>query len=267
MAEGTALDDVKSRRISETILTAREIYHRYKTKKGGEIEVIHNISLGIRYGEFLGIVGSSGSGKTTLLKILAGLIKPTSGVVYYKNKPLDGPTPAISLVFQNPALFPWLTVLDNVMLALKSLDRLSKEEMIERCRSYLDMVGLSGFELAYPNELSGGMKQRAVLARALVTNPDILLMDEPFSNVDPLTAVSLRREVDLMRLSETIPPSSVVLVSHNVEEIVELSDRVIVLTSRPARIAAELDIPLPRPRDKRSPEFYDFVDKIFTLMS
>ncbi|MEM3096391.1 MAG: ABC transporter ATP-binding protein [Nitrososphaerota archaeon] len=251
----------------EAILKARNISHSYRTRKGGVLEVIRDISLDVRYGEFLGIVGASGSGKTTFLKILAGLIKPDAGQVLYKNRPLEGPTPAISLVFQLPTLFPWLTVLENVMLALRSVDRLSEREMTERSRAFLDMVGLSGFESAYPGELSGGMKQRAVLARALVTNPDILLMDEPFSSVDPLTAVSLRREVDMMRMSEAIPPSSVVLVSHNVEEIVELSDRVVVLTSRPARIAGELEIPLQRPRDRRSSEFYDYVDKIFTLMS
>ncbi len=254
-------------RTREAILSIRNIRHSYKTRKGGELEVIRDLSLDVEYGEFLGIVGSSGSGKTTLLKILAGLIKPDSGTVLYKNKPLDGPTPAISLVFQLPALFPWLTVLENVMLALRSFDNMTQEEKIARSRTFLDIVGLSGFESAYPGELSGGMKQRTVLARALVTNPDVLLMDEPFSSVDPLTAVSLRREVDMMRISETIPPSSVVLVSHNVEEIVELSDRVIVLTSRPARIAGELRISMERPRDRRSADFYDYVDKIFTLMS
>jgi NitT/TauT family transport system ATP-binding protein len=251
----------------ESILRAVDISHSYKTKKGMEIEVFKNLSLDLYYGEFLGIVGQSGSGKTTLLKIMAGLIKPVSGVVLYKGKAVDGPTPAISLVFQEPALFPWLTVLENVMLALRRFKDHSKQEMVERALSYLDMVGLSGFENSYPGELSGGMKQRVVLARALVTNPDILLMDEPFSNVDPLTAVSLRREVDMLRQHESLPPTSVILVSHNVEEIVELSDRVAVLTSRPARVAGEITINMPKPRDRRSPQFYEYVDAIFTLMS
>ncbi|MCS7129159.1 MAG: ABC transporter ATP-binding protein, partial [Candidatus Caldarchaeum sp.] len=166
-----------------------------------------------------------------------------------------------------PALFPWLTVLENVVLALKRFKELSREEVVERARSYLDMVGLSGFESVYPGELSGGMKQRVVLARALVTNPDVLLMDEPFSNVDPLTAVSLRREIDMLRAHETLPPSSVLLVSHNVEEIVELSDRVIVLSGRPAEIKGEVKISMEKPRDRRSPLFYEYVDAIFTLMS
>lgn len=251
----------------DAILQVVNVSHSYRTKKGLTIEVLRDMNIDLLYGEFLGIVGQSGSGKTTLLKIMAGLIKPVKGCVLYKGSPVNGPTTAISLVFQEPALFPWLTVLENVALALKRFKDHSREEVVERARSYLDMVGLSGFENSYPGELSGGMKQRVVFARALVTNPDILLMDEPFSNVDPLTAVSLRREVDLLRQHETLPPSSVILVSHNVEEIVELSDRVIVLAGRPAQVVGEVKIDMEKPRDRRSSEFYDFVDKIFTLMS
>lgn len=249
------------------ILQVVNVSHSYVTKKGAVLEVLKNMSFDLRYGEFLGVVGQSGSGKTTLLKIMAGLIKPSSGTVLYKGKPVNGPTPAISLVFQEPVLFPWLTVLENVMLALKRIENISKDEMKIKAMSFLDMVGLSGFENSYPGELSGGMKQRVVLARALVTNPDVLLMDEPFSNLDPLTAVSLRREIDLLRAHETLPPSSVLLVSHNVEEIVELSDRVLVLTSRPASVAGEVVIRMEKPRDRRSPRFYEYVDEIFTLMS
>uniref|UniRef100_A0A7C5U428 ABC transporter ATP-binding protein n=1 Tax=Caldiarchaeum subterraneum TaxID=311458 RepID=A0A7C5U428_CALS0 len=231
------------------------------------LEVLRNLTFDLHYGEFLGVVGQSGSGKTTLLKIMAGLVKPSAGQVLYKGKPVNSPTPAISLVFQEPVLFPWLTVLENVMLALKRAENISREEMMIKAQSFLDMVGLSGFENSYPRELSGGMKQRVVLARALVTNPDVLLMDEPFSNLDPLTAVSLRREIDMLRQHETLPPSSVLLVSHNVEEIVELSDRVLVLTSRPAQIAGEIKINMEKPRDRRSPKFYEYVDAVFTLMS
>ncbi len=253
--------------MDDALLSVVNVSHNFYTKKGMVIEVFKNLNLKLNYGEFLGIVGQSGSGKTTLLKIMAGLLKPTSGVVLYKSKPINGPTPAISLVFQEPALFPWLTVLDNVALALKRFENFSKEEMVERARSYLDMVGLSGFEYAYPGELSGGMKQRVVLARALVTNPDVLLMDEPFSNVDPLTAISLRREIDMLRAHESLPPSSVLLASHNVEEIVELSDRVLVLSGRPAQVKGEIKIDMEKPRDRRSPAFYEYVDAIFTLMS
>ncbi|MEM1937170.1 MAG: ABC transporter ATP-binding protein [Candidatus Caldarchaeum sp.] len=251
----------------EPIISVVDVSHSFYTRKGMNIDVLKNMNINLYYGEFLGVVGQSGSGKTTLLKIMAGLIKPTSGKVLYKSKPLDGPTPAISLVFQEPALFPWLTVLENVVLALKRFKELSKQEAVERARSYLDMVGLSGFEYVYPGELSGGMKQRVVLARALVTNPDVLLMDEPFSNVDPLTAVSLRREIDMLRAHETLPPSSVLLVSHNVEEIVELSDRVVVLSGRPAEVKGEIRVLMEKPRDRRSPQFYEYVDQIFTLMS
>ncbi|MEM0442727.1 MAG: ABC transporter ATP-binding protein [Candidatus Caldarchaeum sp.] len=251
----------------EPIISVVDVSHSFYTRKGMNIDVLKNMNINLYYGEFLGVVGQSGSGKTTLLKIMAGLIKPTSGKVLYKSKPLDGPTPAISLVFQEPALFPWLTVLENVVLALKRFKELSKQEAVERARSYLDMVGLSGFEYVYPGELSGGMKQRVVLARALVTNPDVLLMDEPFSNVDPLTAVSLRREIDMLRAHETLPPSSVLLVSHNVEEIVELSDRVLVLSGRPAEVKGEIRVLMEKPRDRRSPQFYEYVDQIFTLMS
>ncbi|MEM2224606.1 MAG: ABC transporter ATP-binding protein [Candidatus Caldarchaeum sp.] len=251
----------------EALLSVVNVSHSFYTKKGMVIEVLKDMNIELKFGEFLGVVGQSGSGKTTLLKIMAGLLKPTSGIVLYKGKPVNGPTPAISLVFQEPALFPWLTVLENVVLALKRFENLSKDEMVERAKAYLDMVGLSGFEYAYPGELSGGMKQRVVLARALVTNPDVLLMDEPFSNVDPLTAVALRREIDMLRAHETLPPSSVLLVSHNVEEIVELSDRVLVLSGRPAQVKGEVLISMEKPRDRRSPAFYEYVDQIFTLMS
>ncbi|MEM0441417.1 MAG: ABC transporter ATP-binding protein [Candidatus Caldarchaeum sp.] len=249
------------------ILQVVNVSHSYYTKKGVMLEVLRNLTFDLHYGEFLGVVGQSGSGKTTLLKIMAGLVKPSAGQVLYKGKPVNSPTPAISLVFQEPVLFPWLTVLENVMLALKRAENISREEMMIKAQSFLDMVGLSGFENSYPRELSGGMKQRVVLARALVTNPDVLLMDEPFSNLDPLTAVSLRREIDMLRQHETLPPSSVLLVSHNVEEIVELSDRVLVLTSRPAQIAGEIKINMEKPRDRRSPKFYEYVDAVFTLMS
>ncbi len=254
-------------KVLESILECRDIHVSYNLRKGMVVKVFEGLSISVRYTEFLGIVGPSGCGKTTLLKVMAGLVKPSVGAVYYKGQPLNSPTPAIALVLQNFALFPWYTVLENVMLALSKDKELSKQDKLERCRAFLNMVGLSGFESAYPAELSDGMKRKVMLARALVTQPDVLLMDEPFSNVDPLTAISLRREIESMWLSESLPPSSVVLVSHDIEEVVELCDRVIVLTPRPAKIAATLDISLPRPRIRRSREFYEYVDEIFTLMS
>jgi len=253
--------------VLEHILEARGISYGYHLRKGTNLQVLENLSLAVRYAEFLGVVGPSGCGKTTLLKILAGLTKPSRGSVVYKGEELKQPTTAISLVFQSFSLFPWFTVLENVMLALSKIPGLNRQEKIERSRAFLDMVGLSGFESAYPGELSGGMKQRVTLARALVTHPDVLLMDEPFSNVDPLTAISLRREIEMMWLSESLPPSAVVLVSHDIEEVVELADRVVVLSSRPSHIVAEVNIALARPRVRRSNEFYDYVDRVFTLIS
>ena len=251
----------------EALLELRNITFSYKLRKGGKLQVFNDLSLKVRYAEFLGIAGPSGCGKSTLIRIMAGLLKPESGVVLFRGKPLERPTPRIAVMFQNPALFPWYTVLENVMLALIHEKELSREEKIERAKVFLDMVGLIGFESAYPAELSGGMKSRVALARALVSQPDLLLMDEPFSNLDPLTAISLRREIETLWQNQSLPPSSVVIVSHDIEELVELCDRVIVLTQRPVKVAGEVRIDLERPRSRRSEEFYRYVDEIYTLLS
>ena len=258
---------VRRTKITEAILEARDIHLSFRLRRGMEIKLFEGFNLSVMYAEFLGMVGPSGCGKTTLLKILAGLLRPEKGEIYYKKQKLEKPTPAISLVMQPAGLLPWYTVLENVMLALHNEKNLTKEEKIERCRVFLDMVGLSAFESAYPAELSDGMRQKVALARALVTHPDILLLDEPFSNVDPLTAVSLRSEIESMWMNESMSPSSVVLVSHDIEEIVELCDRVIVLNGRPTEIVASIEIDLPRPRSRRSRNFYKYVDEIFTLLS
>jgi len=251
----------------EALLELRNITFSYKLRKGEKLQVFNDLSLKVRYAEFLGIAGPSGCGKSTLIRIMAGLLKPESGVVLFRGKPLERPTPRIAVMFQNPALFPWYTVLENVMLALIHEKELSREEKIERAKVFLDMVGLIGFESAYPAELSGGMKSRVALARALVSQPDLLLMDEPFSNLDPLTAISLRREIETLWQNQSLPPSSVVIVSHDIEELVELCDRVIVLTQRPVKVAGEVKIDLERPRSRRSEEFYRYVDEIYTLLS
>ena len=251
----------------EALLELRNITFSYKLRKGEKLQVFNDLSLKVRYAEFLGIAGPSGCGKSTLIRIMAGLLKPESGVVLFRGKPLERPTPRIAVMFQNPALFPWYTVLENVMLALIHEKELSREEKIERAKVFLDMVGLIGFESAYPAELSGGMKSRVALARALVSQPDLLLMDEPFSNLDPLTAISLRREIETLWQNQSLPPSSVVIVSHDIEELVELCDRVIVLTQRPVKVAGEVRIDLERPRSRRSEEFYRYVDEIYTLLS
>ncbi|MCC6023410.1 MAG: ABC transporter ATP-binding protein [Thaumarchaeota archaeon] len=253
--------------IKEPILELRDIVFGYKLRKGENIRIFDGLSLDVKYAEFVGIAGPSGCGKSTLIRIMAGLIKPEKGEVLFRGKPLKKPTSRIGIMFQSPALFPWYTVLENIMLALIHEKDLSEKDKIERARVFLDMVGLTAFESAYPAELSGGMKARVALARALVSQPDLLLMDEPFSNLDQLTAISLRREVESLWLNQSMPPSSVVMVSHDIEELVELSDRIIVLTKRPAKIAGIVEVDLDRPRQRRSPEFYKYVDEVYTLLS
>ncbi|MCL7385911.1 MAG: ABC transporter ATP-binding protein [Thaumarchaeota archaeon] len=253
--------------IKEPILELRDVVFGYKLRKGENIRIFDGLSLDVKYAEFVGIAGPSGCGKSTLIRIMAGLIKPEKGEVLFRGKPLKKPTSRIGIMFQNPALFPWYTVLENIMLALIHEKDLSEKDKIERARVFLDMVGLTAFESAYPAELSGGMKARVALARALVSQPDLLLMDEPFSNLDQLTAISLRREVESLWLNQSMPPSSVVMVSHDIEELVELSDRIIVLTKRPAKIAGIVEVDLDRPRQRRSPEFYKYVDEVYTLLS
>ncbi|RLG04118.1 MAG: ABC transporter ATP-binding protein [Thaumarchaeota archaeon] len=264
---GTRVEYEEVRRVPEAILELRNVSYSYEMRRGGELKVLEGLNLSISYAEFVGIIGPSGCGKSTLMRIMAGLLKPKSGEVIFRGRPLKGPTPRISLMFQVPALFPWYTVLENVMLALIHEKGLTKRDKEEKAKAFLDMVGLSGFETAYPAELSGGMRQRVALARALVSQPDLLLMDEPFSNLDPLTAISLRREIETLWLNQSLPPSSIVMVSHDVEELVEMAERIIVLTDRPARIAGVVEVKLERPRQRRSSEFYDYVDKIYTLLS
>lgn len=256
-----------SREIREALLELRDIVFSYEMREGGKLKVFDGLSLSVRYAEFLGIAGPSGCGKSTLIRIMAGLLKPERGTVLFRGKPLEKPTPRIAVMLQSPALFPWYTVLENVMLALIHEKELSEEEKVERAKVFLDMVGLIGFESAYPAELSGGMKSRVALARALVSQPDLLLMDEPFSNLDPLTAISLRREIETLWQNQSLPPSSVVIVSHDIEELVELCDRIIVLTGRPVKIAGVVKVSLERPRSRRSEEFYKYVDEVYTFLS
>jgi NitT/TauT family transport system ATP-binding protein len=224
--------------------------------------VLENITLDIPEHEFVCIVGPSGSGKSTLLRIMMGLMAPSSGEVLYRGQRVTSVNLHAAMVFQSFALLPWLTVQANVELGLKARD-LPEEEARKRAAFYLDRVGLDGYEEAYPMELSGGMKQRAGLARALAVEPDVLFMDEPFAGLDALTSANLREEVLTLWSDHALPVNTVVMVTHIIEEAVLMADRVIVLSSHPGKIVADVSIPLERPRNKRDQGFDQLVDSIF----
>ncbi len=230
------------------------------------LKVVENVDLRLYRGEILTLLGPSGSGKTTLLRILTGLLTPTRGAVLYRGQPLTGINPYASIVFQNYALFPWLTVLENVELGLVAKG-LSAEERRAKAVGAVDLIGLDGFEEAYPRELSSGMKQRVGFARALVVEPEILCMDEPFSNLDVLSAENLKSELMDLWLEDKIPTESVFLVTHNIQEAVALSDRIVILTKSPGRVRAAIDVTLPHYRDDRSPEFLALMDRIYQIMT
>jgi NitT/TauT family transport system ATP-binding protein len=216
--------------------------------------------------DFLAIVGPSGCGKSTLLRLVQGLDRPTAGSVRFRGTPVAGPRSEMAMVFQSFALFPWLTIKRNVALGLEARgwppDRI--EAQVER---YISVTGLVGFEEAYPRELSGGMRQRVGLARALAVEPTVLLMDEPFSSLDPLTAGSLREEVLQLWRDPQLPPEAVVLVTHNIEEALVMADRMIVLSHRPSRVLAGVLVNLPRPRDRKSDAFYELTDYVYSLIT
>lgn len=233
---------------------------------GSELHVLDDITLDLRDGEIVALLGRSGSGKSTLLRTIAGLIAPTSGEVRYRGASLNGANPGTAMVFQTFALMPWLTVQDNVELGLAARG-VSPAERTERALRAIDMIGLDGFESAYPKELSGGMRQRVGFARALVLEPDLLLMDEPFSALDVLTAENLKTELMELWAGADFPTRAICLVTHNIEEAVLLADRVIVLGANPGHIRAEVDIELGRPRDRRAPAFEATVDKLYALLT
>ena len=241
-----------------------EIRHVSKSfiDRGRSIPVLQDIDVRIPDGEFVCIVGSSGCGKSTLLRVMMGLTPPAAGEVLYQGQPVVGVNLRAAMVFQSFALLPWLTVQANVELGLRARE-LSEDEARKRAAFYLDKVGLDGYEEAYPGELSGGMKQRAGLARALAVEPDLLFMDEPFAGLDALTSANLREEVLTLWSDHALPVNTVVMVTHIIEEAVLMADRVVVLSSRPGRIAADLPVPLPRPRNKRDEGFDELVDSIF----
>ncbi len=232
------------------------------TVNGNPFPILENISFVVDDNQFVCVVGPSGSGKSTLLRIVAGLEKPTSGNVSFQGKQA-GREVVVSMVFQSFALFPWLTVTENVSVGLeaKNIPKGERSKLTER---YIDIVGLNGFEDAYPKELSGGMKQRVGIARSLAVMPDLLCMDEPFSALDVLTAQGLRDELLTLWHNDEFPPSAVLMVTHNLEEAVYMADRVIIISQRPGRMVSDMTIDLPRPRDRKSPEFMDWVDQVFS---
>ncbi len=250
---------------AETLLQITKLRKTFP-KASGELLVLDDIDLRIRPGEIVGLLGRSGSGKSTLLRIVAGLLQPTSGSVLFQGKPIDGPAEGIALVFQSFALFPWLTVLENVSLGLRAMG-VDDGEARRRSLAAIDLIGLDGFESAYPRELSGGMQQRVGFARALVVDPVLMLMDEPFSALDVLTAETLRTDFLELWIEGRTRIRSVVLVTHNIEEAVFLCDRIIVLASDPGRVQADIPVDLPHPRDRQSAPFSQAVEKVYAILT
>ncbi len=249
-----------------SIIELRSVCHSYKKPSGEPLLVLDAIDAALREGEILGLLGRSGSGKSTLLRIAAGLIQPTSGEVIYRGSPLRGPSAGISVVFQSFALYPWLSVERNVDAGLDAL-RLPRAEAHRRTASAIDLIGLDGFQSAYPRELSGGMRQRVGFARAIVADPIALLMDEPFSALDVLTAETLRTDFLDLWIGRKLPLLTVLLVTHNIEEAVLMCDRILVLSSNPGRVCAQMPIPLAHPRDRLGAEFRAIVDEIYSILT
>ena len=248
------------------LLEVKNVSKKFLFPGNKEIYVLKDINFNIKEGEIVSILGPSGSGKSTLIRIIAGLIRPDEGVVLYRNRVINDVNPGVSIVFQNFGLFPWLTVEENVLLGLTSKN-LSIEEKKQRALKVIDVVGLDGFEKAYPKELSGGMKQRVGFARALVVEPDILLMDEPFSSLDVLTAENLKNDLLELWIGSKIPTKAIVLITHSIEEAVYLSDRIIIISKDPGKIVEEIEVKIPHWRDKNSQKFLSLIDRIYTTLT
>ncbi len=249
------------------LITVENVHKYFPLPDGkGEFPVLQDITLTIRSGEVVALLGRSGSGKSTLLRIMAGLIPPSQGQVLSNGRQLRGANSDVAMVFQSFALLPWLTVQENVELGLEAKG-MSREARRKQALKAIDLVGLDGFESAYPKELSGGMKQRVGFARAFVLEPQVLFMDEPFSALDVLTSENLRGEIDDLWNAKTFPSQSILIVTHNIEEAVFLADRVVILGANPGRVRGELVIDLPRPHDRANPRFKFLVDYIYQVMT
>ncbi len=252
--------------VAEALVEVRGVRQAYHKEASADLIVLDGVNLTLRQGEIVGLLGRSGSGKSTLLRIVAGLLKPTGGEVVWRGAPLHGPAPGVAMVFQSFALFPWLTVQENVELGLEA-QGVARAVREERAEQAIDLIGLGGYQSAYPKELSGGMRQRVGLARALVVHPDLLLMDEPFSALDVLTAETLRTDLIDLWMERRLPVRGVLMVTHNIEEAVLMCDRILVFSSNPGRVAAELRVPFPHPRRRLAPAFRKMVDDIYALMT
>ena len=248
------------------LLRVSAIAKSFEKPDGQELLVLEGVNLELAEGQIVGLLGRSGSGKSTLLRLIAGLAEPSRGELNYLGSPVDGPAAGISMVFQSFALFPWLTVYENVALGLEA-QRLARAEIRSRTLAAIDLIGLDGFESAYPRELSGGMRQRVGFARALVVHPNILLMDEPFSALDVLTAETLRTDFLDLWSEGRMPIKGVILVTHNIEEAVLMCDRVLVFGSNPGRVLSEIEVSLVQPRDRLDPQFRELVERIYVEMT
>jgi NitT/TauT family transport system ATP-binding protein len=250
---------------AKVLLEVQDVRMAYGVEGKGPL-VLDGVNVVIEEGEIVSLLGRSGSGKSSLLRVIAGLLKPTNGRALWQGEPVNGPYPGVAMVFQSFALFPWLTVEENVELGLEAL-RTPTTERERRASEAIDLIGLGGFEGAYPKELSGGMRQRVGFARALVVHPELLLMDEPFSALDVLTAETMRTDIIDLWIEGRLPIRSVLMVTHNIEEAVLMSDRILILSSNPGRIMAEIKISLPHPRNRDDPRFRQQVDDIYSRMT
>ncbi|HUJ41844.1 MAG TPA: nitrate/sulfonate/bicarbonate ABC transporter ATP-binding protein [Candidatus Acidoferrales bacterium] len=252
---------------AEPIIEARGVEQFYIQQDGHRTQVLEPTNIAIEPGKIVALLGASGGGKSTLLRILSGLVKPAAGEVLWHGKPLTGGNrPNVAIVFQSFALFPWLSVIENVEAPLKARG-VSAFERRKRALRILDTVGLDGFEKAYPKELSGGMKQRVGFARGLVVEPEVLFMDEPFSALDVLTSETLRGELLELWTSRKIPTNAIFMVTHNIEEAVELADRILVLAHRPAHIHDDFEVGMAHPRDKKAARFVELVDHVYKVLT